>query len=69
MSAKISVYVVKDDNWYVAKCMENNVASQGKTIDEALRNLQEAVSLYYEDNIEEFYIPAETLLLSMEVAI
>lgn len=69
MSAKINVYIIKDGDWFVAKCIENNVASQGKTIDEAIKNLQEAILLYYKDN--EFDIPAhsETLLLSMEVSV
>jgi len=40
---------------FVATCLENYVASQGKTIDEALSNLKEAIELYYEDeeNIDE----------------
>lgn len=32
--------------WYVAQCLEVDVASQGRTIDEALANLAEAVQLY-----------------------
>jgi len=69
MSAKISIYIIKDDDWFVAKCIENNIASQGKTIDEAINNLKEAVSLYYEDN--EFDIPndREILLMSTEVKV
>ncbi len=50
MSIKCTVVIQKDDKWYVAKCIENGVASQGKTIDEALNNLREAIALYYEDN-------------------
>jgi len=42
--------IQKEENWYVAKCAENNVASQGKTLEESLENLKEAVELYYEDN-------------------
>lgn len=49
MSIKITVIVQKEDNWYVSKCLENNVASQGKTVEEALANLREAIELYYED--------------------
>ena len=49
MSLKITVIVQKEENWYVAKCIENSVASQGKTIEEALKNLKEAIELYYED--------------------
>lgn len=48
MSVKITVIVQKEEDWYVAKCLENNVASQGKTIEEALANLREAIELYYE---------------------
>jgi len=44
------VSVIKDDDWYVASCLENHVASQGKSQEEALANLQEALELYYEDN-------------------
>lgn len=41
--------VWREDNWYVARCLELAVASQGKTKKEALDNLQEAVDLYLED--------------------
>jgi len=43
-----TVVVSKEDNWYIAKCIENNVASQGETIEEAITNLKEALELYYE---------------------
>lgn len=33
----------------MAQCLEMNVASQCPTIDEALANLREAVSLYLDD--------------------
>ena len=36
------------DVCFVATCLENNVASQGKSIEEALENLKEAVALFYE---------------------
>lgn len=34
---------------YVAECPEVGTVSQGKTIDEALRNLKEATELYLEE--------------------
>ncbi|EGD50925.1 Uncharacterized protein family UPF0150 [Thermoanaerobacter ethanolicus JW 200] len=49
MKVKFTVVIQKEENWYVAKCIENNVASQGKTIEEALDNLKEALELYYEN--------------------
>ena len=40
----------KEDDWYVAKDISTNVASQGKTSDEAEANLKEALELYFEDS-------------------
>ncbi len=44
--------IEKEDEIYSAVCLELNVASQGKTIAEAKKNLQEAVELYLEDVFE-----------------
>ena len=35
--------------WYVARCLEVEVTSQGTTVEEALANLREALELYFED--------------------
>jgi predicted RNase H-like HicB family nuclease len=43
MSFKGTVVIKKEDEWVVATCLENNIASQGKTIDEAIENLKEAL--------------------------
>ena len=43
------VIVIKDEEWFVARDITTDVASQGKSIDEALSNLKEALELYYED--------------------
>jgi predicted RNase H-like HicB family nuclease len=67
-NTKFSVIVIKEENWYVAKCMENNVASQGKTVEEAICNLKEAVALYYEDEMPEVE-ETQVFLTTMEVAI
>ncbi|NCO74758.1 MAG: type II toxin-antitoxin system HicB family antitoxin [Cyanobacteria bacterium] len=34
---------------YVAECLEISVVSQGLTLDETIKNIQEAVSLHLED--------------------
>lgn len=46
---KLHSIVWKEDKWYVAKALEVEVASQGKTQTEALDNLKEALELYFED--------------------
>ncbi|MCA1675931.1 MAG: type II toxin-antitoxin system HicB family antitoxin, partial [Actinobacteria bacterium] len=38
--------VHQEEDWYVAQCLEVDVASQGRSIPEALSNLAEAVELY-----------------------
>lgn len=39
----------REGTLFVAKCVEIEVASQGKTKNEALNNLQEALDLFLED--------------------
>ena len=36
----------REEDWYIAQCLEVDVASQGNTIDEALANLAGVVELY-----------------------
>ncbi|MCI8411428.1 MAG: type II toxin-antitoxin system HicB family antitoxin [Clostridia bacterium] len=67
MSIKYNVMIQKEENWYVAKCIDNNVASQGKTIEEAMQNLKEALKLYTQDEKPEQ--PKETFITTLEVAI
>jgi len=45
----------KGEKQFVALCQEVDVVSQGKTVDEALKNLKEAVELY----VEEMGLPQE----------
>ena len=45
----LSAVVWKEGKIQVAWCPELDIASQGKDIEQALRNLQEAVELYLED--------------------
>jgi predicted RNase H-like HicB family nuclease len=49
MTFKGTIKIEQEEEWFVATCLENNIASQGKTIDEAMANLREAIALYYED--------------------
>lgn len=41
--------ITEEDGGYVALNPEYDVASQGSTVEEALKNLQEALSLYLEE--------------------
>lgn len=46
---RLTAAVTREDDWYVARALEVEGASQGRTIDEALANLREALELYFED--------------------
>ena len=67
MNIKYNVIIQKEEKWYVAKCLDNNVASQGKTVEEAIKNLREALELYYES--EQPVSPKETYVTTVEVNI
>ncbi|HHY24324.1 MAG TPA: type II toxin-antitoxin system HicB family antitoxin [Clostridiaceae bacterium] len=69
MSFKVTVIVQKDDNWYVAKCLENSVASQGKSVEEAINNLKEALELYYEDSTPDMISSKQTFVTTLEVTV
>ncbi len=48
-----TAFLYKEEELYVAECLEVGTASQGDTIEEALANLKEATELY----LEEFPLP------------
>ncbi|MFI9388678.1 type II toxin-antitoxin system HicB family antitoxin [Kutzneria sp. NPDC052558] len=64
----LTAAVHQEEDWYVAQCLEVDVASQGPTIQEALANLAEAVGLYLEevDDPAE-HITATPLVTSFQV--
>ncbi len=65
----IKASVRKGAEYYVAECMEIAVVTQGKTLDETLNNLREAVDLHLDgENLSDFGLTANpTLLVTMEV--
>jgi predicted RNase H-like HicB family nuclease len=46
------IKIEQEEERFVATCVENNIASQGKTVNEAVENLKEAIALYYEDETD-----------------
>jgi len=57
------------ESGYVAECMEISVVTQGATLDEVTRNLQEAVALHLEgEDLEALGLAHRpTLVVTMEV--
>ncbi|HPA71982.1 MAG TPA: type II toxin-antitoxin system HicB family antitoxin [Spirochaetota bacterium] len=55
--------VWKEGKYYVAQCLNVDVSSFGETIDESIRNLVEAVELYFENNDNPVYNQIENVMI------
>lgn len=47
MKRSFTATIAQEGNWYIAQCMQVDVASQGATEDEALENLRDALELHF----------------------
>lgn len=52
----LTVAITREDEWYVVRCLQVEVASQGAIIGEALANLREALELYRQRDVAEAVI-------------
>ncbi len=60
--------IKKGEKQFVALCPELDVVSQGSTIEEAIKNLKEAVELYIEEmGIPEEVTSEDTIVVNFEV--
>ena len=59
---EVTVFVWREGKWYVAYEPTSGVSSQGKTVDEALGNLREALELYLEEK-QDIY-PLERVMIT-----
>jgi predicted RNase H-like HicB family nuclease len=48
MTYRFSALITREEEWYVARCPELGVTSQGKDVEAARANLREAIELYLE---------------------
>ncbi|HEY9788017.1 MAG TPA: type II toxin-antitoxin system HicB family antitoxin [Candidatus Obscuribacterales bacterium] len=48
MKRKFTATVWREGDWHIAQCIEVDVISQGETEQEAVKNLAEAIQLYFE---------------------
>ncbi len=59
----INYCIVKEPPYYVAQCLNVEVSSFGGSVEEAIRNLREAVELYFENNdAPEFRVVEEAFI-------
>jgi predicted RNase H-like HicB family nuclease len=57
MNYRFSALITNENGWYVARCPELNVTSQGKVVESARANLTEAIEFY----LETWGVPEERL--------
>lgn len=69
---QLTALIEREGDGYVSLCPEVDVASQGDTVEDAKRNLQEALELFFETaspaEIAE-RLPGEVYVTSVNVAI
>ena len=72
MKHNISAHIYRGEKYYVAECAEISVITQGKTLDETIANLQEAVHLHLEgEDLSEYDLvenPAILVIMELEMA-
>ncbi|MCX6608488.1 MAG: type II toxin-antitoxin system HicB family antitoxin [Acidobacteria bacterium] len=65
MKRPFAASVWREGDWYVAQCLELDVAIQGEAEAEALTNLKEALELYFEP--PQATRPPQVRLIEVEV--
>lgn len=63
---EIDYVVWKEDKYFVSRCINVEVSSFGKTIEEAIQNLKEAVELYFDGEDKELPV-INNVLIGKEV--
>ena len=48
----IKAEIYHDGEYYCGRCLDFDIFSQGKTLDELVRNLKESIQLHFEDEDE-----------------
>ena len=48
MKKRFTASVWRENDWFVAQCLDIDVASQGRNEEQALENLREALTLHFE---------------------
>ncbi len=67
MKKNIKYIIYKEDKFYVSQCLNVDVSSFGKTIEEAAANLKEALELYFEDHDREDFIRVEEIMIGESI--
>lgn len=64
---RLTAAIARDGDWFVAQCLEVDVASQGESLEEARENLTEALALYFEG--EDVDVGEPPVIVPIDVAV
>ena len=69
MKRIIQFRIYRGERYYVAECIDLPIVTQGKTLDEVVENIKEAINLHLEDeNLEDLEIhPDFSVLVNLEL--
>lgn len=60
----VKYVIYKEGKYFVTRCLNFELSTFGETIDEARKNMKEALELYFEDNDNPEFIPMEMVMLT-----
>ena len=66
MKKDLRYVITREEEWYIAQCLDVDVASQGLTETEAVENLRDALNLYYSPPVAT--VLPQVHILELEVA-
>ena len=69
MNKTIKADIYFDGEFYCGRCLDFDIFTQGKTLDELAKNLKEAIKLHFEDDPESLsgYVPNPSLFTMMDL--
>ncbi len=69
MNKMIKADIYFDGEYYCGRCIDFDIFTQGKTLDELAKNLKEAIKLPFEDDREDLenYAPNPTLFTMLDL--
>lgn len=72
LKRNFTAIIEKEENMYVSLCPELDIASQGKSVEEARENLKEAIELFLEEASPEEIkerLHSELFITQLEVSV
>ena len=68
MKRALTASVWREGEWFVAQCLEVDIASQGESEEEALMNLREALELHFEPPVATIVPQVRTIEVEVRAA-